>query len=61
LLNTKSIATTSILFELAWKKQKTTIENDILEKFNTIEVFDRNNKLVDANTINLGYLVSINC
>jgi hypothetical protein len=61
LLNTKSIATTSILFELAWKKQKTTIENDILEKFNTIEFFDRNNKLVDANTINLGYLVSINC
>ncbi len=57
----KTTATTSRLFELAWKKQKTTIENDNLEEFNTIEIFDNNNKLIDGNIINLGDLVSIKC
>jgi hypothetical protein len=37
---------------LAWKKQKTTIENDNVEKFNKVQFFDNNNKLIDGNTIN---------
>jgi hypothetical protein len=40
MLKTKTIATTSRLFESAWKEQKTTIENDNLEGFitNTIPI-----------------------
>jgi len=34
---------------------------DTLEEFNTIETFDKNNKLIDGNTINPRDLVSIKC
>ncbi len=61
LIKIKTIATTSGLFKLRWKKQKTTIKNDHIEEFNKIENFDKNKKLIDGNTINLGDLVSIKC
>ncbi len=34
---------------------------DTLEEFNTIEIFDKNNKIIDGNTINPRDLVSIKC
>jgi hypothetical protein len=43
------------------EKKNTTIENDNLKEFNTIEIFYKNNKLIDGNIINLGDLVSIKC
>jgi hypothetical protein len=60
LLKTKT-TTTSKLLQWAWKKQKTIIENDNVEKFNKVQIFDNTNKLIDGNTINLGDLVSIKC
>jgi len=47
------------LFELAWKKQKTTIENDNYKGFNAIEIFDKKKKLIDGNKINPINLISI--
>jgi hypothetical protein len=61
LLKTKTTTTTSRLSESTWKKHKTTIENDTSKEFNTIEIFDKNNKLIDGNIINPRDLVSVKC
>jgi hypothetical protein len=61
LLKTKTITTTSRLSELAWKKQKITIENDNYKGFSTIEIFDKKKKLIDGNKINPRNLISIRC
>jgi uncharacterized ubiquitin-like protein YukD len=46
---------------LAQKKQKTTIKNDNIKELNKVQIFDKNNKLIDGNTINSGDLISIKC
>jgi hypothetical protein len=43
------------------EKTKFAIKNDTLEKFNTIEIFDKNNKLIDGNKINPKDLVFVKC
>jgi hypothetical protein len=60
-LKTKTIATTLRLFEPAWKFFKTTVENDNAEKFNIVEFFDKDNRVIDGNILNLEDLVSIKC
>jgi hypothetical protein len=61
LLKTKTRTKTSRLPELARKKQKTIIQNDIVKEFNKVQIFDNNNKLIDGNTINSRDLISIKC
>ncbi len=46
---------------MAQKKQKTTIKNDNIKELNKVQIFDKNNKLIDGNTINSGDLISIKC
>jgi hypothetical protein len=43
------------------EKTEIAIENDTLEEFNTIEIFYKNNKLIDGNTINPKDLVFFKC
>jgi hypothetical protein len=60
-LKTKTIATTLRLLELAWKFFKTTVQNDNVEKFNIVEFFDKDNRVIDGNILNSEDLVSIKC
>jgi hypothetical protein len=60
LLKTKKSTTTSRVLEPTSKKTKIVHENDSLE-LNTIELFDKDNKLIDGATIIQGNLVSIKC
>jgi hypothetical protein len=43
------------------EKTKNPIENDIVEEFNKVQIFDNNNKLIDGNTINSVDLIAIKC
>jgi hypothetical protein len=49
------------LFELGWNFLKTTIENENVEKINIVDFFDKDNKIIDGNILNLGDRVSIKC
>jgi len=55
------MATTLRLLEPKWKHLKTTIENDNVEKFNIVDFFDKGNRVIDGNILNLEDLVSIKC
>jgi hypothetical protein len=55
------MATTLRLLEPEWKHLKTTIENDNVEKFNIVDFFDKGNRVIDGNILNLEDLVSIKC
>jgi hypothetical protein len=52
---------TSRTLEPTSKKPKNANENDNSKEFNIIEVFDKDNKLINAATINPRDLVSIKC
>jgi hypothetical protein len=43
------------------EKTKIAIENDTLEGFDTIEIFDKNNKFIDGNTINPKDVFFVKC
>ncbi len=55
------MATTLRLLEPKWKHLKTTIENDNVEKVNIVDFFDKGNRVIDGNILNLEDLVSIKC
>jgi DNA integrity scanning protein DisA with diadenylate cyclase activity len=59
-LKPKKSTTTSKVLEPTSRKTKIVDENDSL-KLNTIEVFDKDNKLIDGAIIIQGDLVSIKC
>ncbi len=59
-MKTRKSATTSRVLEPTSKKTKIVDENDSL-KCNTIEVFDKDNKLIDGAILIQGHLVSIKC
>jgi hypothetical protein len=49
------------LAECACKKLKLTNESEKLKNLNTIEVFDKKNKLIDGVSIIRGDFVSVKC
>jgi len=50
---------TSKAIEPTWKKKL--IKNDIAKEFHKVEIFDKDNKLIDGDIMSLGDLVSIKC
>jgi len=50
---------TSKTIEPTWKKKL--IKNDIAKEFHKVEIFDKDNKLIDGDIMSLGDLVSIKC
>jgi hypothetical protein len=61
LLKLKKTNITYGTFERTSKKLKIVNENDNSKKINIIGVFDKDNKLINGATFNLGDLVSIKC
>jgi hypothetical protein len=58
-LKKKTIATTLRLFEPAWNFFKTTVENDNAEKFNIVEFFDKDNRVINENILNSNVTLDI--
>jgi hypothetical protein len=46
---------TSKAIEPTWKKKS--IKNDIAEEFCKVEIFDKDNKLIDGDIMNIGDIV----
>jgi hypothetical protein len=52
---------TSKVAKLTLKKQKNTMESDDVKEFHEVEIYDKDNRLIDGDTINSRDLMSIRC